>query len=143
MFPVALLTSHDQNTLEKNRLVWLPLPSHSLSLKEVKAGPQDRSLKTETMEKHCFQAHSLACSQVYAERAFFIQPRHICLGKVLPTVGWAHPHQPSVKIISHRRGQGPTSSEQPSTEVPSSQVILSCVTLVIKANQHKRHGGYL
>ena len=101
--PIAVMKDHDQSNLRRKGFIWLTLPHHCSSLKEVRTGAQIcRNLETgadaDAKEGCCL----LACSA-----CFVIEPRVTSLGVAPPTMGLALPLQSLIKKMLCRLVNSP------------------------------------
>lgn len=97
-FSVAITKQLPKATWERKGLC--QFTDYSLLLLEVKVETQGQNLETgieaDATEKHCL----LDCFCIPYSAWFLMQPRTNCSGVALSTMGWALPHQSSVKKIS-------------------------------------------
>ena len=99
---IAVMKHYDQSNLGRKGFVWLTLPHHCSSLKEVRTGTQGRNKEAgadaEAMERGCL----LACTA-----CFSIEPRITSPGVAPSTMAWALPHQSLTKSVPYRLAYSP------------------------------------
>jgi hypothetical protein len=91
---IVVMKHHDQSNLGRKGLIWLTLPHHCSSFKEVRTGTQayrnpEAGADAEAMEGCC----SLVCSPIACSACFLIESGTISSGLASPTMNWALPHQ--------------------------------------------------
>ena len=86
-----------KSNLEKKGLFLLTLPGNHPSLREITAETSRQELKQKPQRNTGYWLAPQTQSTIS-----LIQPRYICLGLALPTVGWAPPYQPAIKNKPHR-----------------------------------------
>jgi hypothetical protein len=108
-FSIFEMCSVTKTNLGKNRFIWLMVPDHTPSWREVRAGTQ-AGAKTETRRK---LPTSLFCLLSYTAQ------NHLGLGLVPPTVGWTDLKKKKM-LVDMPPGQSDESNS--SIEVSFSQV---------------------